>query len=182
METPSDQDERETKAGGTQQSLDHMIFLAADLDTASSKLSSLGFTVLPGGQHADGKTSNILIILQDGVYLEFIAFADEAAKAGHWWGTKHEGWIDWCLAGTVPESTQGYDKAMTGGRKTTQGKDIQWAVTFPDKELPRGRMPFFCQDITDREDRVSLLYMLLLFKMLTVCLGPTCVQSSRKRC
>jgi hypothetical protein len=71
--------------------LDHIVILlpAADLDNLPSALTN-AFTITPGGTHADGKTYNKLVILQSGVYLEFIAFTTDSddAKKDHWWGRK----------------------------------------------------------------------------------------------
>ena len=48
--------------------------------------SSFGFTVLPGGAHADGLTENALIAFADGSYLELIAFNDPGTPQLHrWW-------------------------------------------------------------------------------------------------
>ncbi|KAE8260822.1 hypothetical protein A4X13_0g115 [Tilletia indica] len=60
--------------------IDHLIHRCssiADLRVAIKTFSALGFTVLEGGQHADGLTRNALIVFADGSYLEFIAFEDE---------------------------------------------------------------------------------------------------------
>eukprot|EP01041_Mallomonas_annulata_P028533 gene28533-50396_t len=46
----------------------------ADLDAAVADYASLGFTVLPGGEHPRG-SRNALVVLADGAYLEIIAFA-----------------------------------------------------------------------------------------------------------
>lgn len=47
-----------------------------------------------------------------------------------------------------------------GGRKRADGVDVKWAVTFPAGEkgaqAGRGRVPFFCHDVTDRGVRVPL--------------------------
>ncbi|MBE7180065.1 MAG: VOC family protein, partial [Terriglobus roseus] len=66
--------------------LDHIIILVPHSLLASipSSLSN-AFTISPGGRHADGATENVLVVLRDGVYLELIAFADEARKPDHWW-------------------------------------------------------------------------------------------------
>ena len=47
-----------------------------------------------------------------------------------------------------------------GGRKRADGVDVKWAVTFPAGEdggqASRGRVPFFCHDVTERKVRVPL--------------------------
>src|SRR5687767_15631793 len=54
--------------------LDHIVILVNDLEAASADYRSLGFTVTPGGEHADGNSRNALISFADGAYLELIAF------------------------------------------------------------------------------------------------------------
>ena len=60
--------------------LDHIVILISHdaLLTLSDHLQD-HFVIAPGGTHADGLTSNKLILLPDGVYLESIAFAKDAA-------------------------------------------------------------------------------------------------------
>ncbi|SPO23934.1 uncharacterized protein UTRI_10141 [Ustilago trichophora] len=102
-------------------SLDHLILLVNDPLTSSKPqtpsplersiltFSELGFQVVRGGTHADGLTSNALIIFPDGVYIELIQFEPapasatenqhdfEARRKKHWWYNSRPGWIDWCL-------------------------------------------------------------------------------------
>ena len=101
--------------------LDHLILLVNDPSTASSQrtsalehailvFSQLGFQVVRGGTHADGLTSNALIVFPDGVYIELIQFEPlpvpgsgenqqefETRRKQHWWYHCRPGWIDWCL-------------------------------------------------------------------------------------
>lgn len=160
----------------TTQNLDHLIlFLPVDPDTKFPKLPSIfekNFTLTPGGTHADGLTSNILILLADGCYIELISFVDPSKDvSSHWWasGVETYGWIDWCLTnGFSPkdswETTGGaggsHSEPVEGGRKRADGVNVKWAVTFPKGQhggqSSRGRVPFFCHDITDRQVRVPL--------------------------
>jgi hypothetical protein len=154
------------------QSLDHLIlFVPLDPDTKLPKLPPLfekNFTLTPGGFHADGATSNTLILLADGCYIELISFVDATKAPSHWWGpdAKFIGWKDWCLTNSKsPE--ENYDdvkgthrEPIHGGRKRADGVDVKWAVTFPKGDNGgqdiRGRIPFFCHDITARNIRVPL--------------------------
>lgn len=101
--------------------LDHLILLVNDPRTSSTQRSSaleravlvfseLGFQVVRGGTHADGLTSNVLIVFPDGVYIEIIQFEPspspgsgesqhdfETRRKQHWWYHCRPGWIDWCL-------------------------------------------------------------------------------------
>ena len=54
-------------------SIDHILVLVRDLAAASADYAAAGFTVTPGGVHADGTTHNALIPFADGTYLELIA-------------------------------------------------------------------------------------------------------------
>ena len=54
--------------------LDHLVILVRDLDTAAENYRQLGFTVVPGGRHADGATHNALVVFADDTYLELVAF------------------------------------------------------------------------------------------------------------
>ncbi|KAH5332118.1 hypothetical protein HBI12_055130 [Parastagonospora nodorum] len=152
--------------------LDHLIlFVPVDPETNLPKVPNFftkNFTLTPGGVHADGITSNTLILFADGCYIELISFIDPFKAASHWWGpdASFVGWKDWCLTNskTLEENYEGiketHDKPVHGGRKRADGVDVKWAVTFPKGEnggqKTRGRIPFFCHDITDRSIRVPL--------------------------
>ncbi|KAG8978481.1 hypothetical protein FRC05_010726 [Tulasnella sp. 425] len=99
--------------------LDHIIHLSppGELHAGIERFEKLGFKVLPGGTHADGLTYNALVVLNDGVYLELIAFTHDVdyysestssssvtpelieKRKKHWWGYKSPGWIDWANLG-----------------------------------------------------------------------------------
>jgi hypothetical protein len=55
--------------------VDHCVLPVADLHTARSRLTSLGFTVAPDGVHPFG-TANCCVYLADGTFLEPLAVAD----------------------------------------------------------------------------------------------------------
>ncbi|CAO1617661.1 unnamed protein product [Parajaminaea phylloscopi] len=160
--------------------LDHLIHLVEDLDEAIAVYSALGFLVVRGGTHADQLTTNALIVLPDGVYIELIAFVKsqdaikvtgeassdfETRRGEHWWYNRRQGWIDICLLGgatdgvcqTITQSDEAaieYKLPQEGGRETLDGKTLAWQVTFPESQHPRGSVPFFCEDVTPREWRV----------------------------
>ncbi|KAF1911439.1 glyoxalase-like domain-containing protein [Ampelomyces quisqualis] len=154
------------------QSLDHLIlFVPVNPETKLPHLESFyekNFRLTPGGFHADGITSNTLILLADGCYIELISFVDASKAPCHWWGpdATFTGWKDWCL--TNPKSPEEnyigvkdtHDEPVRGGRKRADGVDVKWAVTFPKVgrgvQNVRGRIPFFCHDITQRNVRVPL--------------------------
>lgn len=147
--------------------------------------------VLPGGEHADGLTSNALVVLSDGVYLELIAFTHDVAyyasdsapdsaallqkRKDHWWARKSPGWIDWANLGYDQDLADhinsrakidgvevSYQQPIEGGRTKPDGDVLRWRVTFPALELGRGGVPFFCEDLTPRERRVSRIGRLVI--------------------
>lgn len=150
--------------------IDHIIILVpyAYITTPPAWITST-FTLSPGGQHADGKTENRLILLADGSYIELIAFIDDdpARRAGHWWD-KPYGIVDWALTNTEDEapdvegvnerlervgSKVRYQEPIRGGRTRPDGVQMEWRVTFP-QGVGRGFVPFWCHDVTERERRV----------------------------
>ena len=157
--------------------LDHIIILLPleQLHNLPTWLSD-NFTITPGGRHADGLTENVLILLQDGVYLELIAFSDTTTpeqRADHWWGRKPYGIVDYAF--TLPPGDYDKDFAqfksmwedakvkgewvpptlIPGGRTRPDGQKIEWKVAFPDVEQ-RGIVNFWCFDVTPRDYRVPL--------------------------
>ncbi|TID13942.1 hypothetical protein E2P81_ATG07009 [Venturia nashicola] len=156
--------------------LDHIVILIPQttLTTLPPSLTS-AFTIYPGGTHADGKTVNSLVLLESGVYLEFIAFVDDdpANKEGHWWGKKTPGSIiDFALTSDSAEEVEtvrkalltvqigelvvGYEQSKNGGRRRPDGTSVEWTVTFPSPSVERGTVPFWCHDITPRQLRVPV--------------------------
>ncbi|OGM45771.1 hypothetical protein ABOM_005490 [Aspergillus bombycis] len=157
-------------------SLDHIVILISPdaLLSLSDRLQH-DFVVAPGGTHADGLTSNKLILLPDGVYIEFIAFAKDAdpeQRKKHRWGNLKENTIiDWAL--TLPseddfaavqqrvlDSNAGlsYQDPIAGGRKREDGVILEWAVSAPrdadGNAIFPGHLPFWCLDRTPRHLRV----------------------------
>ncbi|UKZ75112.1 hypothetical protein TrVFT333_002784 [Trichoderma virens FT-333] len=76
---------------------DHVILLIPHAQLASPpQWLSEAFTILDGGVHEGGMTENKLIIFQDGLYLELIAFVDglnPQHRAMHPWGKQPDGRI-----------------------------------------------------------------------------------------
>jgi len=149
--------------------LDHIVHLTPvnSLDATVADFKELGFTVIPGGTHTDGLTSNALIILGDGVYLELLIFNTSSPPASHPWASRQPGWIDAADLGTDEMiyqlindryRTTLYKPAKAGGRltKTPDGKEreLKWKITKSDSTHAKGELPFFCEDITPREWRV----------------------------
>jgi hypothetical protein len=142
-------------------SLDHLVILVPDLATAITDYTALGFTVVPGGTHADGATHNALVVFADGSYLELIAFLRDAPT--HRWGGHaargHSGFIDFALlplpdvaavvAGAVARGLA-YQGPSDGGRLRPDGERLVWQIGTP----PAPDLPFLCGDVTPRALRV----------------------------
>lgn len=156
--------------------LDHVVILVShkDLLEISQQLDGQ-FTLAAGGNHADGLTTNKLVLLSDGCYLEFIAFFDDVdpkRRRNHRWGNEKEGTIiDWAFTlpsesdfGAVQQRFQtadvgaSYTDPIPGGRTKPDGTVLEWAVCTPKdaqgKEATPGSMPFWCLDRTPRARRV----------------------------
>ncbi|MCU0496882.1 MAG: VOC family protein [Anaerolineae bacterium] len=144
--------------------LDHVIISVADLPQAIDVYREVGFTVLPGGVHANGATQNALICFQDGSYLELLAPTDQAVNG------EAEG-IDFSKLTVRGEGFMGYalitddlenevdqirqrgiliESPVIGGRTRPDGSEIRWKTAFMGKSFS----PFFIQDLTDRTLRV----------------------------
>lgn len=140
--------------------LDHLVILVPDLDAAITGYRALGFSVQPGGTHADGATHNALVVFADGSYLELIAFLRDAP--GHRWGAHaargHAGFVDFALlppsVGAVVAAANArglaYQGPHDGGRLRPDGERLAWQIGTP----PSADLPFLCGDVTPRALRV----------------------------
>ncbi|KAH8430779.1 VOC family protein [Aspergillus melleus] len=155
--------------------LDHIVILVSHktLLGLSDSLHRL-FTVAPGGNHADGLTSNKLVLLKDGVYIEFIAFFDHVdpeRRKQHRWGNLNENTIiDWAftfpprddfdaIKQRVLDTKTGYhyQEPEAWGRKRNDGTMLEWRLSAPvdSQDHPvQGLIPFWVLDKTPRELRV----------------------------
>src|SRR5436309_5797519 len=139
--------------------IDHVVILVNDLSAASADYSALGFTVTPGGEHADGLTHNALISFADGSYLELIAFKGEAPETHFFYrGEGYEGLVTYAL---LPDDINGVISSarqrglelqgpIPDGRLRPDGTRIEWQTARP----PTRDLPFLCADVTPRELRV----------------------------
>ncbi len=161
--------------------LDHLVHKvgSGELERAIAAFAKLGFTVHRGGKHSDGLTSNAQICFADGTYLELLAFeqrppsgergaAFTARRAQHPWWNKRPGWVDWCLAGGAKDgrvakvnqlavesgSSVRYSGPKALGRRTAEGRDVQFQIAFPLDLAKRSSVPFWCEDVSPREWRV----------------------------
>lgn len=141
-------------------SIDHVVIVVNDLTSAIENYSSLGFTVVPGGEHAGGLTHNALIAFSDGTYIELIAFKGDApeghlfARAVDWGG----GLVTYALLPADIERTISEVKQRglhiegptPGGRMRPDGQEIAWQTGRPSTH----DVPFLCADVTPRDRRV----------------------------
>ncbi|NNJ12441.1 VOC family protein [Chloroflexales bacterium ZM16-3] len=141
------------------QRVDHLVILVDDLTQARADYEALGFMVVTGGEHADGKTHNALVSFADGAYLELLAFKAEAYQHV-WW--RHvavgQGLIDFALLpGDTAEDVAAarargleIDGPFPGGRNRPDGVRLEWQTARPASP----ELPFFCGDVTPRTLRV----------------------------
>ncbi|KAH7914079.1 glyoxalase-like domain-containing protein [Hygrophoropsis aurantiaca] len=157
--------------------LDHIVHLTppGTVEQVSNQFRDLGFTVIPGGTHADGLTANALVVLHDHVYLELISFThpeshyppgspDRLKRDSNPWAHKPPGWIDYAFLGSSVTSiakiinerarTNLYNNEVNGGRVREDGTVLKWVISAPSEMLERGSAPFFCGDVTPRDLRV----------------------------
>jgi hypothetical protein len=137
--------------------LDHVVRVVPDLRTAIDDHRRRGFTVTPGGEHADGQTHNALISFADGSYLELVAFRDlERSRDHRWW--KHAaggGLADFALlsddlaSDLVALSELALGPPTEGGRTRPDGVVLRWRTARLTPPLP-----FLIEDVTPRELRV----------------------------
>ncbi|KAK3067479.1 hypothetical protein LTR53_015630 [Teratosphaeriaceae sp. CCFEE 6253] len=150
--------------------LDHVIILVPYKDITDPPIWVTDHFILsPGGRHVDNKTENRLILFADGTYIELIAFIDDdpEKRRGHWWDLDY-GIVDFALGTAEPfdypalqerlessGSGVSYAEPQAGGRRTPDGQELKWKVTFP-LGAARGEVPFWCHDVTPRERRVPV--------------------------
>ena len=138
--------------------LDHVVLVARDLNSAIADHRRRGFTVTPGGEHADGATHNALIPFADGSYLELVAFHDLSRSLTHrWWKVAADGGglADFALlsddlaadCAALAELVKIPPKE--GGRIRPDGVEIKWHTA-----VLKAPLPFVIEDVTTRELRV----------------------------
>ncbi len=142
-------------------SLDHIVIAVQDLDAATADYAALGFTVIRGGEHADGVTGNVLVVFQDGSYLELIRF-NRPEPGRRWSDVYHsagEGFLDHALlptdiaADVAAAQGRGLDieSPIPGGRIRPDGERLEWKTA----RSPSPDVPFLCGDVSPRRLRVQ---------------------------
>lgn len=141
--------------------LDHIVIAVGDLNQSMVDYQGLGFTVLPGGQHAGRTSHNALVVLADGAYLELKAWRAPAENE-RWYrvlAAHGDGLVDFALLShdTVAMLAQARARGLAsltgpldGQRVRPDGVQLLWQTarhTTPD-------LPFLCGDVTPRALRV----------------------------
>lgn len=141
--------------------IDHLVLLVPDLNAATRQWARRGYTITPGGTHADGHTHNVLICLADTSYIELIAFR-VPGRTPHVWDPLRPfpGLIDFAVrvpdidAAVAKLGRQGlaYAAPKDGGRARPDGVALRWRGARP---LVAGLgLPFLIEDVTARALRV----------------------------
>ena len=142
--------------------LDHAVIAVADLDTAIQDYRGLGFTVVPGGVHANRATHNALIPFANGTYLELLAATGERPVPGRLDFSRlldrGEGLVGFALrtehieAETARLRTAGFavGEIIPGERRRQDGTLVQWKLALLDD----GFVPFLIQDVTPQDRRI----------------------------
>jgi catechol 2,3-dioxygenase-like lactoylglutathione lyase family enzyme len=142
---------------------DHAVIAVRDLDTAIRDYRDLGFTVTPGGLHANRATKNALITFRDATYLELLTKTDELVISGkidfsplvdrgeglHGFSLRSEGLE--ADATRLRNAGLAVGENVPGERRRAEGTLVQWKVAL----LDGGFVPFLIQDVTPLERRIS---------------------------
>ena len=149
--------------------IDHVVVVVRDLEEAMRDYTTLGFTVTPGGTHADGKTHNALITFADGSYIEVLAFLDRERSLGHPWRRRldeGEGIEDFALGSDDLEADVArmrsedvraglaVGQVANGGRRRLDGQELRWRTMRFLQPEGDAALPFIIQDVTARGVRV----------------------------
>lgn len=150
--------------------LDHVVIAVHDLAAAIADYTTLGFTVIRGGQHPGMGSHNALVAFADGVYLEIVARLPGSAAAAApgrpspavrrvmlWWAVG-EGLADFAVLPSAIAADVARVQAagvalfgpVNGGRLRPDGQHVKWQTAFPEQF----DLPFLCGDITPRSLRL----------------------------
>lgn len=121
--------------------LDHIAIAAGSLEEGRAVVeSALGVRLQPGGQHAHFGTHNLLLGLEDGLYLEVIAIDPEAAEPGYarWFDLdRFEGrprltnWI--CRSDDLTDAVA--CMPQTGRPVALARGDLRWQMAVPENGI-----------------------------------------------
>jgi hypothetical protein len=135
--------------------LDHVVFVSGDLAATAQEYRGRGFTVTPGGEHADGITHNALVTFADGAYLELVGFRKPAPDHRWWRYAAAGGFADFAVlsddldADVAALGTLVARPGLDGGRTRPDGVTLRWRTALLAPPLP-----FLIEDLTPRDHRV----------------------------
>lgn len=144
--------------------IDHVVIAVNDLNQTVTDFTAAGFTVVPGGTHANGETHNALVAFADGAYFELIAWLDPSSATRTAWFERlaeGEGFVDFALRSAdlhdevVRLRSSGLDAPdpAPGGRTRPDGQRVEWLnLRFDESTHPW--LPFYCHSTNDRSLRV----------------------------
>ncbi|MDQ4043970.1 MAG: VOC family protein [Chloroflexota bacterium] len=144
---------------------DHIVIAVHDLEQTIADYAAAGFTITPGGEHKHGISHNALVTFQDGAYFELIAFHDGGeGHATHWPLTLRQGedMVDYALRTNDLEQELrelranglAYSDPKDGGRYRPDGQRVDWQTIRYGGGMAPSRLPFYCNDLTERSLRV----------------------------
>lgn len=144
--------------------IDHIVIAVNDLDQAVADYTAAGFTVTPGGQHANGETHNALIAFSDGTYFEIIAWMNPDQANDNTWLRRlkaGEGFVDYALhvaeldveIGRLRSEGLDVPNSTPGGRLRPDGQSVEWQTVRLDPAR-HPSLPFYCHSTNDITLRV----------------------------
>lgn len=144
--------------------IDHIVIAVNDLDQAVADYTAAGFTVTPGGQHANGETHNALIAFSDGTYFEIIAWMNPDQANDNTWLRRlkaGEGFVDYALRvaeldveiGRLRSEGLDVPDSTPGGRLRPDGQSVEWQTVLLDPAR-HPSLPFYCHSTNDITLRV----------------------------
>lgn len=141
--------------------LDNLVIMFDDLHDAIARYRALGFTVIPGGAHANG-TDVALVAFADGSYLQLMAFHTPSPDH-RWWNAKEQGGglIGLCLCTeTIADDVAAARAAgipmrepERGGRTRPDGYRVEWSIAITPQPF-MAELPVLVQDHTPHDERV----------------------------
>ncbi len=144
-------------------SFDHFIIIVNDLAAAMETFRALGFAPRAGGEHPAFGSHNALVALNDGTYLELLAFKDKTRAAQSLWRDAaqkfagREGFAGYVLhsndlnadAAQIRARGLAIGEPTAGARVRLDGARVAWRAALIGG-TPTGALPFLIQDETPR--------------------------------
>ena len=148
--------------------LDHVSYACGPAGLAATETrftAELGVGLAKGGVHPSFGTTNALVPLAGGSYIELVAVLQHPAadKAPFGKAVKRRsetggGWLGWVIAvdDIAPIERRLGRSAVAGHRHRPDGFDLKWRQIGVDSMLTRPDLPFFVQWISDPSQHPSI--------------------------